>query len=195
MSRRYPSEDHDDYYDDRYRDRGYEGLSADYRGSDDRYVRDYQSDRRLGSRDEPDRYNYYGGSQSREPGRDQYRESYGSDRPSSRSQSARDRSWENNTNGMGSTGLHRGKGPKGYTRSDERIKEDISDALMEDADLDASEIEVVVKKGEVTLQGQVSSRQDKRKAEDHAHAQTGVSDVQNNIKVRSSAQQAVKSAS
>lgn len=183
MSRRYPNEDHEDYYDDRYRDRGYESLSADYRGSDDRHIRDYPSDRRSGWKDDADRYSYYGNYQSRDQGRDPY----GSER-----HYGRDRYSETANNSMIATGLHRGKGPKGYSRSDERIKEDISDALMEDAELDASEIEVIVKKGEVTLQGQVSSRQDKRKAEDCAHAQTGVSDVQNNIKVRSSAQQATR---
>lgn len=84
-----------------------------------------------------------------------------------------------------SGGQHRGKGPKGYTRSDDRIKEDVSDALMEDAELDASDIEVTVKKGEVTLQGQVGNRQDKRRAEECAEMCAGVVDVQNNIKIRS----------
>lgn len=83
-----------------------------------------------------------------------------------------------------SQGEHRGKGPKGYTRSDDRIREDVSDALMQDGDLDASDIEVTVKKGEVTLQGQVADRADKRRAEERAEACAGVQDVQNNLKVR-----------
>ena len=35
---------------------------------------------------------------------------------------------------------HRGKGPKGYTRSDERIKEDIHERLTYDGQVDAREI-------------------------------------------------------
>jgi osmotically-inducible protein OsmY len=44
---------------------------------------------------------------------------------------------------------------------------------------------VTVKKGEVTLQGQVGNRQDKRRAEECAEMCAGVVDVQNNIKIRS----------
>jgi hypothetical protein len=40
-----------------------------------------------------------------------------------------------------SMGPHAGRGPKGYQRSDERIKEDICDCLTRDPDVDASEIE------------------------------------------------------
>ena len=54
---------------------------------------------------------------------------------------------------------YRGLGPKGYRRSDERIHEDVCEALTEDADLDPSSVEVSVDAGEVTLSGTVSSRQ------------------------------------
>lgn len=80
---------------------------------------------------------------------------------------------------------HRGKGPKGYMRSDERIKEDVCDALMDDNEVDASEIEVSVKKGEVTLEGTVDSRQAKRRAEQCTDRCTGVIDVHNNLKINS----------
>jgi osmotically-inducible protein OsmY len=80
---------------------------------------------------------------------------------------------------------HRGKGPKGYVRSDERIKEDVSDRLADDGMLDASDIEVSVKDREVTLAGHVSNRADKRRAEDCADAVSGVLHVQNNLRVRS----------
>lgn len=83
-------------------------------------------------------------------------------------------------------GLFQGKGPKGYKRSDERIREDISDRLSDDAHLDASEIEVDVKDGEVTLSGAVNDRQSKRRAEDCAERISGVSHVQNNLRVQSS---------
>lgn len=79
---------------------------------------------------------------------------------------------------------HRGKGPKGYTRSDERILEDVSDRLSEDHGLDASEIEVVVQNGEVTLTGNVRSKQEKRHAEDICELVSGVKDVHNQLRVQ-----------
>lgn len=42
-------------------------------------------------------------------------------------------------------GPHAGRGPKGYQRSDERIREDVCDRLTEHPAIDASEIEVEVK--------------------------------------------------
>jgi hypothetical protein len=81
------------------------------------------------------------------------------------------------------SGQHRGKGPKNYTRSEERIKEDVSDALSEDSFLDASGIEVSVKEGEVTLNGEVDSRYSKHRAEDLSEDVTGVTNVQNNLRV------------
>lgn len=79
---------------------------------------------------------------------------------------------------------YRGRGPKGYQRSDERIREDVCDALEYDDRLDASSIEVEVEKGVVTLKGQVSSRQMKREAEDCAEEIRGVKDVINSIQVK-----------
>jgi osmotically-inducible protein OsmY len=81
---------------------------------------------------------------------------------------------------------HRGRGPRGYTRSDERIREDVSDWLMEDRYVDASEIDVTVSNGEVTLAGMVDSREAKRRAEDIAASAMGVKDVHNSLRVRSS---------
>ncbi|HJP95132.1 MAG TPA: BON domain-containing protein [Pyrinomonadaceae bacterium] len=82
------------------------------------------------------------------------------------------------------SGEYRGHGPRGYKRSDERIKEDVNDRLTDDAYLDASDIEVEVNNGEVTLAGAVRSRNDKRRAEDLVESVSGVSNVQNNIRVR-----------
>ena len=79
---------------------------------------------------------------------------------------------------------HYGKGPKGYRRSDERVRDDVSDRLSDDHWLDASDIEVKVENGEVTLSGTVTDRESKRRAERLAESCGGVSDVQNNIKVR-----------
>ncbi|WP_428679531.1 BON domain-containing protein [Reyranella sp.] len=50
--------------------------------------------------------------------------------------------------------------------------------------LDAGEIEVQVKNGEVTLSGTVTDRLAKRHAEDMIERVTGVRDVQNDIKVK-----------
>lgn len=86
-------------------------------------------------------------------------------------------------------GLHRGRGPRAYTRSDERIREDVNDRLTDDSWLDASEIEVQVAKGEVTLTGTVNSRNDKRRAEDLADDVSGVKHVQNNLRVQTTAGQ------
>jgi osmotically-inducible protein OsmY len=78
---------------------------------------------------------------------------------------------------------HRGKGPKGYQRSDTRIEEDINDRLSDDPMLDASNISVTVSGAEVTLEGFVSSRWDKRRAEDLVEEISGVRHVQNNLRV------------
>ncbi|WP_199489465.1 BON domain-containing protein [Pseudotabrizicola alkalilacus] len=79
---------------------------------------------------------------------------------------------------------HRGKGPRGYQRSDERIREDVSDRLSDDPRVDASEIDVTVESGEVTLAGEVTSKYAKRYAEDCADAVSGVTHVQNNLRVK-----------
>lgn len=78
---------------------------------------------------------------------------------------------------------HRGRGPKGYKRSDERIREDVSDRLYDDSYVDASDIDVTVSGGEVTLAGTVDSRDARRRAEDVAERVSGVTYVQNNLRV------------
>lgn len=78
-----------------------------------------------------------------------------------------------------------GRGPKGYRRSDDRIKEDVNDRLSEGY-LDATEIEVSVMNAEVTLTGTVNSRSDKRRAEDIAESVAGVTNVENRIRVKRS---------
>lgn len=78
---------------------------------------------------------------------------------------------------------HRGRGPRNYKRSDERIREDINDRLTDDFYLDASDIEVEVAEGEVLLKGTVHSRRDKRRAEDIAEYVSGVKHVENRLRV------------
>jgi len=80
-------------------------------------------------------------------------------------------------------GRHRGRGPKSYRRSDERIREDINDRLTDHPYLDASNIDVSVKDAEATLTGSVDNRRAKRLAEDVTENVSGVSHVQNNLRV------------
>jgi hypothetical protein len=85
--------------------------------------------------------------------------------------------------GQPGQGQHRGRGPKGYQRSDERIREEVCETLSDDGWLDASNVEVIVREGEVTLSGHVTSRQDKRRAVDLIENLSGVKDVHNNLRV------------
>lgn len=90
--------------------------------------------------------------------------------------------------GSGSQGTERqhvGKGPKGFQRSDDRVHEECCQSLQDDGQLDASEIEVTVKGGEVTLTGTVSDRNQKRMAESCCDGVRGVKDVHNQIRVKS----------
>jgi osmotically-inducible protein OsmY len=85
----------------------------------------------------------------------------------------------------GQRGEHRGRGPKGYRRSDERIKDDVNDRLSDDHFLDASDIDVNVEDSVVILTGHVSDRWDKRRAESIAESVSGVSNVENRLRVGS----------
>jgi osmotically-inducible protein OsmY len=77
----------------------------------------------------------------------------------------------------------RGRGPKNWRRSDERIRELISERLTDADEVDATDIEVTVQDAEVTLSGRVTSRREKRIAEDLAWACGGVQDVHNRLRL------------
>jgi hypothetical protein len=77
-----------------------------------------------------------------------------------------------------------GKGPKNWTRSDERIREDVCECLTYHPNIDASEIDVTVKDAEVTLTGTVFDRGSKRLAEDIVEGVRGVHDVHNQLRVQ-----------
>ena len=81
----------------------------------------------------------------------------------------------------GGLGQYAGRGPKGWQRPDDSIREDINERLTGDPQVDASGIEVRVESGEVTLAGTVADRGMKRRAEDIAHAVNGVKDVHNRL--------------
>jgi len=93
------------------------------------------------------------------------------------------------------TGPHRGKGPQGYQRSDERIRELVCEALADDDMIDASQIQVAVKDGEVTLTGTVDNRRIRREAEDCVSSVSGVRDVQVQLRVRDERQKQSQSTS
>jgi len=81
------------------------------------------------------------------------------------------------------TGGHRGKGPRGYHRSDQRVWEDVNDRLSDDSYVDASEIEVEIDNGTVILSGHVQDRKAKRKAEEIAESVRGVQNVENRLRI------------
>jgi hypothetical protein len=84
-------------------------------------------------------------------------------------------------------GRFTGRGPKGYIRSDDRIREDVSDRLEQHGEIDATEIEIRVSNGEVTLEGTVEDRRTKRMAEDVVENCPGVKQVHNRIRVQGNA--------
>lgn len=96
--------------------------------------------------------------------------------------------WEHTSQEAGSAGRmqngnNRGKGPRGYQRSKERIKEDVCERLSDDGYIDATDIDVKVEQNEIILNGMVHSRDEKRRAEDIAMSVSGVRDVQNRLRV------------
>lgn len=97
--------------------------------------------------------------------------------------------------GMGSessgrTQNHTGRGPRNYQRSDERIRDDVNEELTRHPGIDASEIDVRVDNGEVTLTGTVDDRRAKRMAEDVAESCSGVKDVHNQLHIDQAQSQA-----
>lgn len=76
------------------------------------------------------------------------------------------------------------RGPKGYQRSDDRIREDVCDRLTADDGVDATNVSVSVQGGEVTLEGSIDDRSMKRRAEDCADAVAGVRQVHNRLVVQ-----------
>lgn len=159
---------------------GYSGLGGgDYTGRyEDRGRRSYDENPYYGS---TNYRNYYGRSQGYGRGdaserswwdrtRDEVSSWFGDEEAERR----RERDQREN---------YRGRGPKNYTRSDDRIREDINDRLSDDPWVDASDIEVTVNNGDVTLSGTVSERSDKRRAEDLAESVSGVKNVENRLRV------------
>ncbi|MET3823375.1 hypothetical protein ACVK00_005009 [Burkholderia sp. PvR073] len=76
------------------------------------------------------------------------------------------------------------RGLKGYTRSDERIREDVCERLTHALDIDVSDVTVQVRDGRVELDGTVPSRWMKHDIEDIADGCMCVRDVENRVRVR-----------
>ncbi|HZT01093.1 MAG TPA: BON domain-containing protein [Steroidobacteraceae bacterium] len=75
-------------------------------------------------------------------------------------------------------------GPKGYQRSDERLREDISERLMQAGYIDSSDVSVEVSGAKVVLDGTVPERRMKHAIEDLVDACPGVQDIDNRIRVK-----------
>lgn len=80
-------------------------------------------------------------------------------------------------------GPHWGKGPKGYTRSDEKTREEVCEAIAHQGHIDASDVEVKVEKGIVVLSGTVAHRHQKRALEQLVEHVRGVHDVHNELRL------------
>ena len=91
-----------------------------------------------------------------------------------------------NWSNPGESAKHAGRGPRNYKRPDESIMEEINRELTYHAKIDATDIDVAVQDGEVTLTGTVESREVRRLAEDAADSVSGVRNVYNRLRVRSS---------
>lgn len=75
-------------------------------------------------------------------------------------------------------------GPKGYQRSDERLREDISERLLQAHYIDSSDVTVEVSGAKVVLDGTVPERRMKHAIEDLVDACPGVQDIDNRIRVK-----------
>jgi osmotically-inducible protein OsmY len=81
------------------------------------------------------------------------------------------------------TGRHAGRRPRSYRRSDDSIREEICELLTHHPDVDATEVEVLVEGGEVTLHGSVTERDARWLIEELVESVSGVSLVHNRLRV------------
>lgn len=75
------------------------------------------------------------------------------------------------------------RGPKGYSR-DGKIHDEVCESLKIDPDVDATNIEVLVRDNCVHLEGQVDSRHAKKMAEQISESIYGVVDVFNHLEIK-----------
>jgi osmotically-inducible protein OsmY len=170
-------------YDEPYRGRSYSEPYGDYNygqyGYRSRYGEPYRGGYEERYSEPHYRNRYYRGAEDRgflERAGDEVRSWFGDEEAEQRRRMDEMRS-----------GGYVGCGPRGYKRSDERIREDVNERLTDDYYLDASDIEVRVSDCTVTLSGRVDSRSDKRRAADLAESVAGVADVSNQLRIAQSA--------
>jgi hypothetical protein len=85
---------------------------------------------------------------------------------------------------LGGLGTHvASEGGTRFRRSDERLLDEICQRMTDHPDLDATNIEVAVREGEVTLAGSVDDRPSKHLAEQIAEGVRGIRDVHNHLRV------------
>ncbi len=75
------------------------------------------------------------------------------------------------------------RAPKGYTRSDERILEDLVERFAADALADVRDVTVQIQGGRAVLAGTVPHRAIKHRIEDIVDGCPGVSEIDNRIRV------------
>jgi osmotically-inducible protein OsmY len=78
---------------------------------------------------------------------------------------------------------HRGKGPRTYRRSDDRIHDEVCERLTRHPLIDASLMDVQVKDGEVVITGEVLDRRMKHMAEDVIDEVSGVREIHNHLRI------------
>ncbi|MEW5849110.1 MAG: BON domain-containing protein [Myxococcota bacterium] len=133
--------------------------------------------------DEPERGLPYGGDPGWQGYERTFGQAYGEPGYGTYERELRERYFRQAGEGLRPRGGFAGVGPVGYRRPDQRIYEDVCDALTDHHELDASDIEVTVVNGEVTLRGTVSSRGGKRLAEDLSAQVRGVREVHNQLRL------------
>lgn len=99
---------------------------------------------------------------------------------------SRERFDQQGDSGQPRQAVYQGRGPRNYTRSNERILEEVNERLTDDPWLDASDITVRCVDGRVQLEGEVRDRWMKHRAEDIVDACMGVRDIENRLRIRSS---------
>jgi hypothetical protein len=97
----------------------------------------------------------------------------------------REHEWQRSKERPGLIAKLYARGPKGYTRSDERIEDDISERLWRAEHIDSREVTVVVENGVVKLTGTVPERWMRHEIEDIVDSCMGVKDIENNVRVLS----------
>lgn len=158
--------------------RGYsESNSSQHRGQSQGYGYGSQDRGNIDSVMDRD-WSSYSGNRSQSPGAG-YSGQYSQGRSAQRGYGQNAYSQENDSHQQA-----RRNGPKGYQRSDDRIREQVVERLMDGTQIDLQDVECHVKDGVVTLSGTVKSRHCRHELENIADSVWGVKEVENNVKVR-----------